>query len=69
MNWHNLRENRCPKCSKDLIVDADNNTNDDYFYCECGFRISAKKFKSLVTKTIEFDNASHYRPEDEVPEY
>lgn len=49
MDWSNLTINKCPKCSKDLaeakFPDAHLNT----FECSCGFRISEKRYKEIVT--------------------
>lgn len=44
MKWYNLKQNKCPQCDKDLDF-----TNPQLFSCECGFKISEKRFKEITT--------------------
>lgn len=45
MKWHNLRENKCPECSKDLDWSAGTAV---MFTCVCGFKISEKRFREIT---------------------
>ena len=66
LDWENLRRNKCPKCSKDLAKSI--NIKTMIFECPCGFKISQKRYKEIVTNTFKPRFEKHYRPDDEVPE-
>lgn len=53
INWNRLKENRCPKCGKDIEF----NTGSSIFKCggKCGFAISDTKLKQLVSKMVDDD--------------
>jgi len=64
MKWNNLKQNKCPKCSKDLA-----RHDDLHVYCgNCDFLISNKRFKEIITSQVERTIENHYRPEDENPD-
>lgn len=69
MNWSKLKENKCPKCGHDLIVGLEQTTG-GLILCTCGFKISPKRMREIVTQQVtkSIDREGHYRPEDEVPE-
>lgn len=70
MNWNNLKSNKCPKCDSDLsdkFVET-RHKSDCYFKCICGFTISSRKFKELISRTYKPKFEQPYRPEDENPE-
>ncbi|HEY5918595.1 MAG TPA: hypothetical protein VIU13_14360 [Chryseolinea sp.] len=46
MKWWNLRNNECPKCSKDFMKHG--SITKDSVYCKCGFFISMEKYKQVV---------------------
>ena len=52
MNWSNLREHKCPQCSKKFSSGA----LDLYIYCDCGFTISLERFDERVSSQISRDN-------------
>jgi hypothetical protein len=64
MKWNNLRLNKCPKCSKDLSDKLVGN----FFHCPCGFMISVRRFKEIVSNKTGGKIEEHYRPPDENPE-
>lgn len=51
MKWWKLKENKCPKCGREL--EAVNDAS--FFLCDCGFRISDRKFRSIISKMVEED--------------
>lgn len=51
MNWYNLRQNKCPKCSKELEFGHDKDGK-DLFFCHCTFSISGAKFKNIVNDIV-----------------
>lgn len=48
VRWWNLRENKCPKCSKDFFKSAKVEISKDSVHCPCGFFITMEKFQSIV---------------------
>lgn len=69
MNWSNLRENRCPKCGKNLTFDL--NIGFGLVFCKnlaCSFKITPKKFNEIVNSPVRYKSEKHYRPRDEEPE-
>ena len=56
MKWLNLKKNKCPKCDKDLgKMFYDGRERGSLIMCACGFSISEKKFKKIVTGMVETD--------------
>ena len=53
MKWFNLKKNKCPKCGKDLMFGL--GVPKGMLMCNCGFKISEKRCKEIVTKTVESD--------------
>ena len=72
MKWNNLKSNRCPKCGKDLgKMFYDGRFRGSLIMCECGFSISEKRCKEIITDMVSRgirQEEKHYRPEDEVPD-
>ena len=77
MKWNNLKLNKCPKCGKDLqwaptsrdgLTPAKEMHKKSFSYCSCGFTISDKRMKEIITSQVDRTIESHYRPDDEVPE-
>lgn len=70
MNWWNLKKNRCPACGGDLIIGMEQTTG-GLIYCSCGFKISPKRMKEIVTSQVakglskDLNEEKHYRPDDE----
>jgi len=52
MKWNNLLKNRCPQCSADL-ADKDFNPDTCIMSCDCGFKISEKRYRSLSRDLVE----------------
>jgi DNA-directed RNA polymerase subunit RPC12/RpoP len=50
MKWHNLKQNKCPQCSKSLVSSYDIASN--MFSCPCGFKIGTEKFNSIIAKQV-----------------
>jgi len=50
MDWSNLKENKCPNCSKDISTTYSLITK--MFECNCGFKITAEKFNKIVTSKV-----------------
>lgn len=46
MKWFNLKNNKCPQCSKALYG----------YSCPCGFRISEKRWKEIVADMNQKDH-------------
>lgn len=46
MKWHNLKNNKCPKCNKEFSLE---NCRDKSIKCPCGFSISEKRFSKIVS--------------------
>lgn len=53
MKWQNLKENKCPKCDKDLAEAFNPVTK--MFECSCGFKIREAKFNQIVSGIINKD--------------
>ncbi len=51
MNWSNLKKNKCPKCEVDLSDKFDGK----FFHCTCGFMISNRRFREIVSNQISKD--------------
>ena len=67
MDWNKLRENKCPKCGKDIKPKIDFGL----FWCSntmCSFRISPERFNEIINSPPRFKEEKHYRPRDEEPE-
>lgn len=47
MRWSNLKNNKCPKCNKNLSIFYSTDTHN--FECSCGFRIKEQRFKEIVS--------------------
>jgi len=65
MKWNNLKLNKCPKCGRNLRFQVG---MPNYCFCICGFKISSKRFKEIVSNKVSQSIENHYRPDDEVPE-
>ena len=65
MKWNNLKQNKCPKCSKDLSDKLEGKM----FHCSCGFMISIRRMKEIIQNRMTAGFDKPYRPEDENPEY
>lgn len=50
MIWSNLKKNICPECNRNLVDHAV--YTETMIECECGFRISQRKYKQIVTNMI-----------------
>lgn len=49
MNWSKLKQNKCPKCEKELSF----RPGRDIFTClECGFQIRKEKFEEIVKNVV-----------------
>lgn len=53
MKWWNLKKNKCPKCDKDWAYDLE--IRGHLMRHKCGFIISKKKYKEIVTGMVEID--------------
>lgn len=49
IDWNMLRENRCPKCGKNLQWIPDGK----FFFCDCNFRISAKRMNEIIQNMVQ----------------
>ena len=47
MKWINLKNNRCPKCVKELDYE------ENHIVCNCGFRISKEKFSKICSEMVD----------------
>jgi len=45
MKWCNLKQNKCPQCSKDFF-----DFQPTFIKCPCGFSISLKRFNEIVSE-------------------
>lgn len=55
MKWGNLKENKCPKCDKDLMDGASRTINDKgekILNHPCGFKIREKRMAEIVTSQV-----------------
>lgn len=52
MKWHNLKNNRCPKCNIDFLkgLTVESNNQPTMFTHKCGFKISEQKYLGITTK-------------------
>lgn len=64
MKWSNLKLNKCPKCDKSLVDRLDRG----FFRCSCGFGISEKRYREIISSQVNEGIEKHYRPLDENPE-
>jgi len=64
MKWWKLKENKCPKCGRGLEYEE----SAAYLFCDCGFRISEKKFRSIISKQVS-DDIDNDRTEEGYDEY
>ncbi len=57
MKWHNLKKNKCPKCDKDTALKSpfEYISATGMLVHECGFKISKKRYKEIVTSMVESD--------------
>ena len=51
MKWFNLKKNMCPQCNKDFTQSAEFTST--MIICNCGFKISPKRYKEIVTSQVE----------------
>lgn len=74
MDWFKLKENKCPKCGKDITkgMVTEVYTKVGSFATEaiithpCGFAIRENRFKEIVNSTIKQEQlAEKWRKEDE----
>jgi hypothetical protein len=65
MKWFNLKENKCPKCNKDWSQDLV--VHDKMLQHLCGFKISEKKYREIVTSMVNKD--IEWNEEDEAKFY
>ena len=52
MKWYNLRENKCPQCSKDFVGNTridKTNASDKKMIHACGFQIYESKYRKIVS--------------------
>lgn len=63
MKWNNLKLNKCPNCSKDLIIGMEETTG-GYIYCACGFKITPKRMKEIVTSQVSRDVDKYFDERD-----
>lgn len=55
MKWSNLKENKCPKCNKDLMDGGSrsiNEKNEKILNHVCGFKIRESRMTQIVTSQI-----------------
>jgi len=52
MKWQMLKKNRCPQCMKDLAWSQGFEDLENHFSCNCGFKISEKRFREIVDSQI-----------------
>ncbi len=69
MMWQNLKRNKCPKCGKNLQWEPEHPQDVNgkpFFWCDCGFSISEKKFKEIVIDQVndQFDKEETIRQEE-----
>lgn len=53
LNWNNLKRNRCPKCGKELAWHMGVEPINTTYECLCGFRISERKYRKIVSGIVE----------------
>ena len=54
LKWFNLKKNKCPKCSKNIYSGLGGlQSIDGILRHPCGFSISEKKFKKIVTSMVD----------------
>jgi len=54
MKWKNLKENKCPQCDKSFGYKAFSQRL-GYIVCDCGFKISNKRFSEIVNSQVNQD--------------
>jgi hypothetical protein len=54
MKWYNLKNNKCPKCSKDFMLGltVESNMQPSMFTHKCGFKISEQRYKEIVSGMV-----------------
>ena len=67
MKWNNLKNNKCPKCNKN-IEPTHLNVETHSMIHPCGFKISTKRWNEIVHDKVNREIENHYRPEDENPD-
>lgn len=64
LKWFNLKKNKCPKCGKDLAsVFYDGGERGQLIMCTCGFSISPRRMKEIITSQVEADIDESYEDE------
>lgn len=53
LKWFNLKKNKCPRCGKDWAFDL--TVVDGILVHACGFRISERKYKQIVSGMVTAD--------------
>jgi len=65
MDWFKLKENKCPKCRKDMMKGLQTPGGGMMIH-PCGFRITEKRYTEIVNSTIKQEQlAEKWRKEDE----
>lgn len=55
MNWKLLKENKCPKCEKDLISGLETQimkNGDKLLLHPCGFKIRERRYSEIVNNQV-----------------
>lgn len=58
MKWNNLRENKCPECNGDFTKGlklTNAKSGDEMFEHKCGFKITQKKYRKIVSGMVVDD--------------
>lgn len=57
MKWHNLKNNKCPKCNKDCAITQPFNfvPATQMLEHKCGFKISMQRYKEIVSGMVSVD--------------
>lgn len=53
MKWENLKNNKCPKCNRDIVTGLTVDPVKNMLKHKCGFQISEAKFKELCQGMVE----------------
>lgn len=48
MNWHNLQENKCPKCGSDIAFGGNYGDELTCVNYSCDFKITARRMEEIV---------------------
>ena len=69
MNWKNLKQNKCPKCSKELFVRSTGMISCDN--PKCDFKIKPAKMNEIVNSMVsaEMDAPNYALADEEEKDY